>query len=202
MDSRAEILSRWERAGKITQKELDELKALSTEEEYKRLLPFLKRDLSGKPCLEAEELKDLEKDRLAESIMDEIDSGRKKKPVFYFLTGAAASAAIFFLLLLALNFFHPSNGTGIDDMNMVVLRFELSAPEAESVFLVGDFNEWDPGSHKMKNVDGVWQIEMKLQPDKTYTYNFLIDGEEWISDPLAESHIDDPFGGEKSVLNL
>ena len=86
----------------------------------------------------------------------------------------------------------------------VVVRFELVAPEAGSVSLVGDFNDWDDERHMLRDrdQDGVWEIEVPLQRGNVYTYNFLINGNEWIPDPSAVNHIEDPFGGEKSVLNL
>ncbi len=86
----------------------------------------------------------------------------------------------------------------------VVVRFELVAPEAGSVSLVGDFNEWNEGTHELRDADndGVWEIEVPLERGEVYTYNFLINGDEWIPDPSAVNHIEDSFGGEKSVLNL
>lgn len=86
----------------------------------------------------------------------------------------------------------------------VVVRFELVAPEASSVALVGDFNGWDERTHSLtdRDGDGVWEVEVPLQRGEVYTYNFLLDGGEWIPDPNAVNHIEDSFGGEKSVLNL
>jgi len=90
------------------------------------------------------------------------------------------------------------------DSPSVVVRFELVAPEAGSVSLVGDFNDWDDERHMLRDrdQDGVWEIEVPLQRGNVYTYNFLINGNEWIPDPSAVNHIEDLFGGEKSVLNL
>jgi hypothetical protein len=50
--------------------------------------------------------------------------------------------------------------------------------------------------------DGIWQIEIEVQPDKEYQYQFLINGERWIPDPEAPMNVDDGFGGENSVLNI
>lgn len=86
----------------------------------------------------------------------------------------------------------------------IVVRFELVAPEAESVSLVGDFNNWSQDEHVLDDSDndGVWEVEVPLERGEVYTYNFLINDHEWIPDPRAVNHIEDSFGGEKSVLNL
>jgi hypothetical protein len=195
MKNRDEILKKWEKTGEISPSELEEFSGQID------LLPFLKRDALNEPVTAAPFLDENEKSGLTDDIMGEITPERPRKPVFYFAAGAAASALLFAGLLL---FFLFAQGSGVPAAleETVIVRFELAAPEAETVFLVGDFNDWDPAKHQMEKVDGVWQIEMTLEEERTYTYNFLIDGEEWISDPLAEARVDDPFGGEKSVINL
>ncbi|NBC28488.1 MAG: hypothetical protein GVY29_00675 [Spirochaetes bacterium] len=94
----------------------------------------------------------------------------------------------------------PSTAAGAE----VVVRFELVAPEANSVSLVGDFNNWSEEKHVLqdRDNDGVWEVEVPLERGEVYTYNFLINDNEWIPDPRAVNHIEDSFGGEKSVLNL
>ncbi len=94
-------------------------------------------------------------------------------------------------------------GDSPEDVTLIV-RFELVAPEARSVSLVGDFNDWDPERNPLMdpNKDGVWEVKIRVQQDEVYTYNFLVNGEEWIPDPNAVKHIRDSFGGRKSVLSL
>ena len=86
----------------------------------------------------------------------------------------------------------------------VPVRFELIAPEARSVNLVGDFNGWDPHQLAMKDVtgEGDWQITVRLKKGRVYTYNFLMDGQRWITDPGSLRQVDDGFGGASSVLEL
>ena len=60
-------------------------------------------------------------------------------------------------------------------------KFELFAPEAKNVFLVGDFNNWDIHLHPMKNdSEGMWKISIDLMPG-VYEYRYLVDGK-WKSD--------------------
>ncbi len=85
-----------------------------------------------------------------------------------------------------------------------VVHFELVAPEAKSVFLVGDFNDWQPGELKLSDTKGggVWQITVRLRKGVVYRYNFLIDGTRWEPDPSSPRQVDDGFGGKTSVLRL
>jgi 1,4-alpha-glucan branching enzyme len=56
------------------------------------------------------------------------------------------------------------------------VNFYCAAPSAQSVYLVGDFNGWDPTSHPMRRrVDGWWFIEMQLSHGH-HRYRFLVDG--------------------------
>lgn len=55
-------------------------------------------------------------------------------------------------------------------------------PSAREVFLMGDFNDWSPTTHPMKqDGNGVWKKTVMLPPGK-YEYRFKVDGE-WGNDP-------------------
>jgi len=59
-----------------------------------------------------------------------------------------------------------------------------AAPAARSVYLAGDFNEWDPTSHPMRrSQDGCWFIEVQLHHGH-HRYYFLVDGHP-VLDPQA-----------------
>ena len=59
--------------------------------------------------------------------------------------------------------------------------FRLEKKDAEKVFLVGDFNGWNPTIDRLALVDGVFEIRLFLLPGR-YRYRFLADGVS-ISDP-------------------
>ena len=64
------------------------------------------------------------------------------------------------------------------------VNFYCAAPSARSVYLVGDFNGWDPTSHPMRRrVDGGWFIEVQLAHGH-HRYQFLVDNEP-VLDPQA-----------------
>jgi phosphotransferase system HPr (HPr) family protein len=56
-------------------------------------------------------------------------------------------------------------------------------PDARKVYLVGDFNEWDPQADLMTKRNGCFSKSVKLTPGQ-YQYKFVIDGE-WHADPAA-----------------
>ncbi len=70
------------------------------------------------------------------------------------------------------------------------------------VSLVGDFNEWDPGVHHLKKDNGYWQTLVRLKPDRTYRFKYLVDGEIWQNDDQADGYEMNTFGTENSVLNV
>jgi 1,4-alpha-glucan branching enzyme len=56
--------------------------------------------------------------------------------------------------------------------------------DANDVYLVGDFNDWDPWANRMKRqVDGAWRLEVLLNHGH-HQYLFLVDGKPAL-DPQA-----------------
>lgn len=55
--------------------------------------------------------------------------------------------------------------------------FFCEAPEAKSVCLVGDFNDWQPGVNPMERMfDGRWMASLELHHGH-HQYLFLVDGQ-------------------------
>lgn len=60
--------------------------------------------------------------------------------------------------------------------NMRSVNFVCDAPQAQSVTLVGDFNNWNPYSHPMKKqADGAWLLRPELKHGH-HRYAYLVDG--------------------------
>jgi 1,4-alpha-glucan branching enzyme len=87
-----------------------------------------------------------------------------------------------------------------DTINLV--RFVFVDSHAQSVELVGDFNEWTKGATQLKpsGAPGVWAVSVAL-PAGRHEYAFIINGTRWIADPLATKSSDD-FGTESSVIQV
>lgn len=63
-----------------------------------------------------------------------------------------------------------------------LVRFTLHAPDAQSVFLAGTFNAWQPDATPMERCEqGEWMTSLQLEPGR-YEYKFIVDGE-WVSAP-------------------
>lgn len=73
------------------------------------------------------------------------------------------------------------------------------APEAKSVCLVGEFNNWDPNTHPMVKKGGRFQKRLKLAPGE-YQYKFIIDGE-WRNDPKADQ-VPNEFGTTNNIIRV
>lgn len=63
------------------------------------------------------------------------------------------------------------------------VTFTLHEAPGLRVFVMGDFNQWDPFLHAMREVKpGLYQMTLSLLPGQHY-YNFIVEGKE-IKDPL------------------
>lgn len=81
------------------------------------------------------------------------------------------------------------------------ITFSLEAPEAQEVHLVGEFNDWENGVHRMKtDGKGVWVRSVMLQPG-TFEYKFWVDGQ-WVADPRNERVCLNCFGTTNSIVRV
>jgi 1,4-alpha-glucan branching enzyme len=56
------------------------------------------------------------------------------------------------------------------------INFICHAPHAQAVSLVGDFNQWNPSAHAMKQMpDRSWLLTMELKHGH-HRYAFVVDG--------------------------
>jgi hypothetical protein len=89
---------------------------------------------------------------------------------------------------------------GHDARDREIVRFELSAPTASHVTLVGSFNGWNPEATPLvrDSITGTWRVALRLPPGR-HVYTFVVDGDV-TADPAAPRAADDDFGSENSVL--
>lgn len=85
----------------------------------------------------------------------------------------------------------------------VWIRFVYIDDDAEQVSVAGNFSDWEPVemSSQIMNGKKVWSGLVPVEKGEHH-YMFVKDGEEWISDPLAEVHRDDGFGNKNAVIYL
>jgi 1,4-alpha-glucan branching enzyme len=82
-----------------------------------------------------------------------------------------------------------------------VQEFYYSAPEANSVQLVGDFTHWQRKPiNLVKQGNEVWKTSVALAAG-TYHYRFLVDGA-WCDDPQCTLRIPNIFGSHNMVREV
>lgn len=82
------------------------------------------------------------------------------------------------------------------------VTFRIDAPQADTVTIAGDFNQWDATSRPMRRrKDGVWWTVLRLGPG-THQYKFVINGVQWQEDPSNPNQVPNSLGGYNSVCEV
>ena len=103
------------------------------------------------------------------------------------------------VLCLMLLLFSVGN-TAVKDTKSGI-EFSYEAPNAQTVYLAGDFNGWNTTATPLaKDENGVWKVLLKLAPGK-YQYKFVVDGN-WFFDQDNPNLADDGYGGSNSVVEI
>ena len=94
----------------------------------------------------------------------------------------------------------PTTALGGSTGDRETVRFELAAPRASRVMLVGSFNEWNPAATPLVRdvASGKWVVSLRLPPGR-HVYAFVVDGDV-TADPTAPRAADDDFGSVNSVV--
>jgi 1,4-alpha-glucan branching enzyme len=84
--------------------------------------------------------------------------------------------------------------------HLLAVTFSLEAPEAQAVYLCGDFNQWSPTSLRMirHGASSYWEKRLILAPGP-YQYKFVVDGE-WVHDPKASKNVPNHHGSLNSIV--
>lgn len=84
--------------------------------------------------------------------------------------------------------------------NQKVTFYTHKMPDVSTVYLVGDFNEWDESLEPMEKLkDGRFKATIKLDAGHEYQFRYLADGE-WHNDWEADKYVPNPFSGDNSVV--
>jgi chromosome partitioning protein len=82
-----------------------------------------------------------------------------------------------------------------------LVTFSLNAPNAQSVFVTGSFNDWSLNEKfRMTNENGTWSLKLNLKPG-TYKYQFIVDGK-WQEDPENKNIERNSFGDINSLIEV
>lgn len=85
-----------------------------------------------------------------------------------------------------------------------IVKFWLPAGvKADTIALVGDFNDWSTDATMMERTSGgQFEVDVELQTGRAYRYRFLIDGDRWENDWNADYYAANGFGTDDSVRDL
>jgi len=76
-----------------------------------------------------------------------------------------------------------------------------AAPEAKSVTIVGDFNNWNRKATPMKRLkNGDFTVTLDLETGREYRFKYLIDGNRWENDWHADRYEPNIYGTDDSVV--
>ncbi len=87
------------------------------------------------------------------------------------------------------------------------VTFKLNADQfadAESVALLGEFNDWDPQALPMKkSKKGDFSASVTLDNDREYQFRYLVNGGTWLNDEAADAYLPSPLSYDhNSVIRL
>ena len=81
------------------------------------------------------------------------------------------------------------------------VTFVFDNKDAKSVFVAGDFNNWDPKAGKMKKVkDGSFRACLALTPGQ-HQYKFVADGI-WFVDEDVKKKVQNELGTMNSIVEV
>lgn len=78
------------------------------------------------------------------------------------------------------------------------MKFAIEAKGASVVYVAGTFNGWDPGEHRLRMKDGVFQTTL-LVPRGRHEYKFIVD-DVWRLDPECQEWTPNDVGSLNSVI--
>ncbi|MEP6732063.1 MAG: isoamylase early set domain-containing protein, partial [bacterium] len=114
---------------------------------------------------------------------------------------AALAAGIVAIATAGILRARPSGEHVVVSGSVEPVTFVFVAPDAKSVQVVGDFNNWglDDSGLPARNLQGVWSVTARI-PAGVHRYAFVVNGKTWVADPTAPRSSGDDFGKPSSAL--
>jgi hypothetical protein len=115
---------------------------------------------------------------------------------------SAGMAAAVLLVMLGFGLARYTDKAEVVPAAPASLRLVYFAPDAETVAVMGDFNNWSGAIPlQMKGAGGYWEVELSVAPGE-YHYTLILNGREQVTDPSADYVVDDDFGSRNSVIKV
>jgi 1,4-alpha-glucan branching enzyme len=85
----------------------------------------------------------------------------------------------------------------------VTFRVPAKELSAETVSVLGDFNEWNPETHPLQlRKNGTFSTTVSLDGGKDYRFRYLVDGDRWANEEDVENLVPNGLGSADNVLGL
>jgi len=92
----------------------------------------------------------------------------------------------------------------LDLHGKAVVRVTFLLPstlQADKIFLVGDFNQWQTSSHPFaRDAMGNWVFILDLEPGQAHQFRYVSDGLHWMNDSEADDLVENQRGGSNFVV--
>ncbi len=71
---------------------------------------------------------------------------------------------------------------------------------ADTIHLVGDFNNWNRSSHPFqRDHEGRWALTVVLEVGRVYQFRYFCDGE-WMNESQADAYVHNPHGSDNFLV--
>ncbi|MFY0650991.1 MAG: isoamylase early set domain-containing protein [Cyclobacteriaceae bacterium] len=75
------------------------------------------------------------------------------------------------------------------------------AAKAETVNLVGNFNNWNESSTELTKLkSGSFKLVMELPVGQEYQFRYLVDGQTWLNDSTADAFVSNGVSEEQNCV--
>lgn len=71
---------------------------------------------------------------------------------------------------------------------------------ADTIYVVGDFNNWDQRATPMRLSDAGWMATLELEAGCVFQYRYLLNDNEWHNDWNADGYEPNQHGGDNSLV--
>lgn len=92
--------------------------------------------------------------------------------------------------------------TQVNGKSIVRVTFRVPKDtQTEDLFLVGDFNEWNPVSHPFQmGSGGKWSLTVDLETGRAYQFRYFSKGKRWMHDSQADAFVFNPHSHHNFVV--
>lgn len=88
----------------------------------------------------------------------------------------------------------------ISNSNKYSVTFEMPADiQANTLAVLGDFNDWDASAFMKRRKDGTWAKTIRLAPG-TYRFRYLADDGAWYNDSDADGYEPSGLGDDNCLV--